>query len=44
MEIDAILQAPLWFARSAGVATPTLDAVVALAAHKALKQGQTPLK
>jgi 2-dehydropantoate 2-reductase len=35
MEIDAILQAPLWFARAAGVATPTLDAVVALAAHKA---------
>lgn len=37
MEIDAILQAPLWFARSAGVPTPTLDAVVALAAHKANK-------
>lgn len=35
MEIDAILQAPLWFARSAGVPTPTLDVVVALAAHKA---------
>lgn len=37
MEIDAILKAPLWFARAAGVATPTLDAVVALAAHKANK-------
>jgi len=39
MEVDAILMAPLWFARAAGVAVPTLEAVVALAAHKARKQG-----
>lgn len=38
MELDAILNAPLWFARAAGVATPTLDAVVALAAHQAKKK------
>ncbi len=39
MEIDAILMAPLWFARAAGVATPVLDTVIALAAHKAAKKG-----
>jgi len=39
MEIDAILMAPLWFARAAGVPVPTLEAVVALAAHKARKKG-----
>jgi 2-dehydropantoate 2-reductase len=38
MEIDALLDAPLWFARAAGVATPTLDAVIALAAHQAKKK------
>jgi 2-dehydropantoate 2-reductase len=37
MELDAILRAPLWFARAAGVATPILDALIALALHKAKK-------
>jgi 2-dehydropantoate 2-reductase len=35
MEIDAILMAPLWFARAAGLEVPSLEAVVMLAAHKA---------
>jgi 2-dehydropantoate 2-reductase len=35
MEIDAILMAPLWFARAAGVPAPALEALAALAAHKA---------
>jgi len=35
LEIDAILMAPLWFARAAQVDAPSLEAVVALAAHKA---------
>jgi 2-dehydropantoate 2-reductase len=39
MEIDAILMAPLWFARAAQVPVPTLEAVIALAAHKAKKKG-----
>jgi 2-dehydropantoate 2-reductase len=39
MEIDAILMAPLWFARAANVPVPTLEAVIALAAHKAKKKG-----
>jgi len=39
MEIDAILMAPLWFARAAGVAAPGLEALAALAAHKARSQG-----
>jgi len=39
MEIDAILMAPLWFARAANVSVPTLEAVIALAAHKAKKKG-----
>ena len=39
MEIDAILMAPLWFARAAGVAAPNMEAVVALAAHKARGKG-----
>ena len=39
MEIDAILMAPLWFARAAHVPVPTLEAVIALAAHKAAKKG-----
>ena len=38
MEIDAILMAPLWFARAAGVPVPSLEAVIALAAHKARKK------
>jgi len=39
MEIDAILMAPLWFARAAGVPAQNLEAVIALAAHKARKKG-----
>lgn len=39
MEVDAILMAPLWFARAANVPVPTLEAVIALAAHKARKKG-----
>jgi 2-dehydropantoate 2-reductase len=38
MELDAILHAPLWFARAAGLPTPTLEAVVALAGHQAKKK------
>ena len=39
MEIDAILMAPLWFARSANVPAPVTESVVALAAHKAAAKG-----
>jgi len=39
MEIDAILMAPLWFARAAGVPAPALEALAALAAHKARAKG-----
>ena len=39
MEVDAILMAPLWFARAANVPVPTLEAVIALAAHKARRKG-----
>jgi 2-dehydropantoate 2-reductase len=39
MEIDAILMAPLWFARAAGIAAPSLEALAALAAHKARAKG-----
>jgi 2-dehydropantoate 2-reductase len=39
MEIDAILMAPLWFARAAGVPAPSLEAVVALAVHRAKAKG-----
>lgn len=39
MEVDAILMAPLRFARAANVLAPTLEAVIALAAHKARKKG-----
>jgi len=39
MEIDAILMAPLWFARAAQVPVPALEAVIALAVHKAKKKG-----
>ncbi len=35
MEVDAILMAPLWFARQAGMSVPNLEAVVSIAAHKA---------
>lgn len=44
MEVEAILQAPLWFARAAGVPAPSLEAVVALVAHKVLKSGSEPEK
>jgi 2-dehydropantoate 2-reductase len=39
MEIESQLMAPLAFARAAGVATPTLDMVIPLAAHKAASKG-----
>jgi 2-dehydropantoate 2-reductase len=39
MEIDAQLTAPLAMARAAKVATPTLDALVALCVHKAAAKG-----
>ena len=39
MEIDAILMAPLWFGRAAGVPAPALEALAALAAHKARAKG-----
>lgn len=39
LEIDAILMAPLWFARAAGVPAPALEALAALAAHKARARG-----
>ena len=39
MEVAAILMAPLWFARAAKVPVPTLETVIALAAHKARKKG-----
>ena len=39
MEVDAILMAPLWFARKAGLEAPNLEAVVSIAAHKARGRG-----
>ena len=39
MEIEAIVRAPLAFARSAGVATPTLDAIEALTVSMATSKG-----
>ena len=39
MEIEAIVRAPLAFARSAGVATPTLDAIEALTVSMAQSKG-----
>jgi 2-dehydropantoate 2-reductase len=39
MEIEAQLMAPHAFARAANVATPTLDIVIPLAAHKAMSKG-----
>jgi 2-dehydropantoate 2-reductase len=39
MEIDALLVAPLAFARAAGVAAPTLETVVPLAVFKAAAKG-----
>jgi 2-dehydropantoate 2-reductase len=39
MEVEAQLAAPLAFARAAAVATPSLDALVPLAVHKAASKG-----
>ncbi len=39
MEIDALRAAPLEFARAAGVAAPTLEAIVALVVFKAAARG-----
>jgi 2-dehydropantoate 2-reductase len=39
MEIEAIVRAPLAFARSAGVATPTLDTIEELCVSMALSKG-----
>jgi 2-dehydropantoate 2-reductase len=39
MEVEAQLMAPLALARAAGVATPTLDMLIPLAAHKAAAKG-----
>lgn len=39
MEVEAQLNAPLALARAAGVATPTLDMILPLAAHKAASKG-----
>jgi 2-dehydropantoate 2-reductase len=39
MEIEALFQAPLALARAAGVATPMLDIMVALATRVAIEAG-----
>jgi len=39
MEVDEILLSPVAFARAASVSTPTLDAVVAIAARRAADKG-----
>ncbi|UUX94002.1 ketopantoate reductase family protein [Aquabacterium sp. J223] len=39
MEIEAILKAPLAFARAAGIDAPALEVITALAAHRAAKHG-----
>lgn len=39
MEVEALLIAPHVMARAAGVATPTLDVLIPLAAHKAAAKG-----
>jgi 2-dehydropantoate 2-reductase len=39
MEVESQLMAPLAFGRAAGVATPTLDMIIPLAAHKAASKG-----
>jgi 2-dehydropantoate 2-reductase len=38
-EVAAILQAPLAFARSAGIDAPALETITALAAHRAARRG-----
>jgi 2-dehydropantoate 2-reductase len=42
MEVEAQLAAPLAFARAAGVAAPTLEALVALVAYRAAAKGLYP--
>ena len=39
MEIEAILKAPLAFARAAGIDVPALETITALAAHRAARHG-----
>jgi 2-dehydropantoate 2-reductase len=39
MEVDALVIAPLAFARAAGVSTPTLDMLGALLTEKATRAG-----
>jgi ketopantoate reductase len=39
MEVDAILALPCAFARAAGVAAPTLEAVHAVTARRAARKG-----
>jgi 2-dehydropantoate 2-reductase len=39
MEVEALLAAPLEFARAAGVAAPTLETIVPLVAYKAAAKG-----
>jgi 2-dehydropantoate 2-reductase len=39
MEVEAQLMAPLALARESGVATPALEAIAALVAHKAAARG-----
>jgi 2-dehydropantoate 2-reductase len=39
MEIDALVRAPAAFARAAGLSTPTLDAIAALAIRQARDKG-----
>jgi 2-dehydropantoate 2-reductase len=41
MEVDAILMAPLWFARAAQVPVPALETVIAFAAYKAKKKARS---
>jgi 2-dehydropantoate 2-reductase len=41
MEVEAILMAPLWFARAAKVPVPVLETVIAFAAHKAKKKARS---
>jgi 2-dehydropantoate 2-reductase len=39
MEIDVLVKAPATFARAAGLATPMLDLIAALAVQKAREKG-----
>src|SRR4029079_11291929 len=42
MEIDSIVRAPIAFARSAGIDTPTLDAIEAVTVTLAARRACTP--